>query len=142
MEIRFITAGRVLGFLSVCALFFLLPLILFGGVLTACGISMEQNLSILFFLIMVSLFWTAVSVYFVILYFIQVFLIDVYERPLIYRINEDGTREFIKQKNKTGLSLFRIFSRESMARVNKGFGSMIILLLIFSLGIAVKHLIS
>ena len=103
---------------------------------------MEQNLSILFFLIMVSIFWTAVSVYFVILYFIQVFLIDVYERPLIYRINEDGTREFIKQKNKTGLSLFRIFSRESMARVNKGFGSMIILLLIFSLGIAVKHLIS
>lgn len=142
VEIRFITAGRVLGFLSVCALFFLLPLILFGGVLTACGISMEQNLSILFFLIMVFLFWTAVSVYFVILYFIQVFLIDVYERPLIYRINEDGTREFIKQKNKTGLSLFRIFSRESMARVNKGFGSMIILLLIFSLGIAVKHLIS
>ena len=103
---------------------------------------MEQNLSILFFLIIVSLFWTAVSVYFVILYFIQVFLIDVYERPLIYRINEDGTREFIKQKNKTGLSLFRIFSRESMARVNKGLGSMIILLLIFSLGIAVKHLIS
>lgn len=142
VEIRFITAGRVLGFLSVCALFFLLPLILFGGVLTACGISMEQNLSILFFLIMVTLFWTPVSVYFVILYFIQVFLIDVYERPLIYRINEDGTREFIKQKNKTGLSLFRIFSRESMARVNKGFGSMIILLLIFSLGIAVKHLIS